>query len=215
MIVIVIQFVVGEWSEKKWKMLHMTKGPTYFGKWWHDEYKSVGDICIVQLDSWYKGLQELPRPTPKYYLIRKQIKNVNILMLIRISFFQPTFPIAMVLAINLEKKFTFQGKQSSLQSYHKTDVSMNGEIWPKMIAKSASSTKVEILVLEIQVPFQSVMIRKNMDTSTVITLWDSLLQVQCLKITEKVSFNTESEASYIYNILSRQMLVENAKNDPF
>ena len=53
-------------------MLHMTKGPTYFGKWWHDEYKSVGDICIVQLDSWYKGLQELPRPTPNYYLIRKQ-----------------------------------------------------------------------------------------------------------------------------------------------
>ena len=65
----------------------MTKGPTYFGKWWHDEYKSVGDICIVQLDSWYKGLQELPRPTPKYYLIRKQIKNLNILMMIRTSIF--------------------------------------------------------------------------------------------------------------------------------
>ena len=34
---------------------------------------------------------------------------------------------------------------------------------------------------------------------------------QCLKITEKVSFNIASEASYIY-ILSGQKLIKNAKN---
>ena len=33
---------------------------------------------------------------------------------------------------------------------------------------------------------------------------------QCLKITEKVSFNIASEASYIY-ILSGQKLIQNAK----
>ena len=37
---------------------------------------------------------------------------------------------------------------------------------------------------------------------------------QCLKITEKVSFNVASEASYIY-ILSGQKLIKNAKNGPF
>ena len=37
---------------------------------------------------------------------------------------------------------------------------------------------------------------------------------QCLKITEKVSFNIASEASYVY-ILSGQKLIENAKNGPF
>ena len=37
---------------------------------------------------------------------------------------------------------------------------------------------------------------------------------RCLKITEKVSFNIASEASYVY-ILSRQKLIKNAKNGPF
>ena len=37
---------------------------------------------------------------------------------------------------------------------------------------------------------------------------------QCLKITEKVSFNIASEASYGY-ILSVQKLIKNAKNDHF
>ena len=37
---------------------------------------------------------------------------------------------------------------------------------------------------------------------------------RCLKITEKVSFNIASEASYLY-ILSGQKLIKNAKNDPF
>ena len=37
---------------------------------------------------------------------------------------------------------------------------------------------------------------------------------QCLKITEKVSFNIASEASYAY-ILSGQKLIKNAKNGPF
>ena len=36
---------------------------------------------------------------------------------------------------------------------------------------------------------------------------------QCLKITEKVSFNIASEASYVY-ILSGQKLIKNAKNGP-
>ena len=37
---------------------------------------------------------------------------------------------------------------------------------------------------------------------------------QCLKITEKVSFDIASEASYFYN-LSGQKLIKNAKNGPF
>ena len=37
---------------------------------------------------------------------------------------------------------------------------------------------------------------------------------QCLKITEKVSFNNASEASYIY-ILSGQKFITNAKNGQF
>ena len=37
---------------------------------------------------------------------------------------------------------------------------------------------------------------------------------RCLKITEKVSFNIASEASYVY-ILSGQDLIKNAKNGPF
>ena len=39
-------------------------------------------------------------------------------------------------------------------------------------------------------------------------------QPQCLKITEKVSFNIASEASYVH-ILSGQKLIKNAKNGPF
>ena len=41
-----------------------------------------------------------------------------------------------------------------------------------------------------------------------------LLQARCLKITEKVSFNIASKASYVY-ILSGQKLIKNAKNGPF
>ena len=37
---------------------------------------------------------------------------------------------------------------------------------------------------------------------------------RCLKITEKVSFNIVSKASYVY-ILSGQMLIKNVKNGPF
>ena len=40
------------------------------------------------------------------------------------------------------------------------------------------------------------------------------LESRCLKITEKVSFNIESEASYVY-ILSGEKLIKNAKNSPF
>ena len=40
------------------------------------------------------------------------------------------------------------------------------------------------------------------------------VSTQCLKITEKVSFIFESEASYVY-ILSGQKLIKNAKNGPF
>ena len=37
---------------------------------------------------------------------------------------------------------------------------------------------------------------------------------RCLKITEKVSFNIASEATYVY-ILSGQKFIKNAKNGPF
>ena len=40
------------------------------------------------------------------------------------------------------------------------------------------------------------------------------LSTQCLKITEKVSFNVVSEASYVY-ILSGQKSIKNAKNGQF
>ena len=39
-------------------------------------------------------------------------------------------------------------------------------------------------------------------------------KTRCLKITEKVSFNIASEASYVY-ILSGQKLIKNAKNAQF
>ena len=42
----------------------------------------------------------------------------------------------------------------------------------------------------------------------------SCIIAECLKITEKVSFNIASEASYVY-ILSGQKLIKNAKNRPF
>ena len=38
--------------------------------------------------------------------------------------------------------------------------------------------------------------------------------LQCLKITEKVSFNIASEASYVY-ILKEQKSITNAKNGQF
>ena len=41
-----------------------------------------------------------------------------------------------------------------------------------------------------------------------------LTEARCLKITEKVSFKIESEASYVY-ILSGQKLNKNDKNCPF
>ena len=46
--------------------------------------------------------------------------------------------------------------------------------------------------------------------------WESVTNgsSRCLKITEKVSFNIASEASYVYN-LSGQKLIKNAKNGPF
>ena len=41
----------------------------------------------------------------------------------------------------------------------------------------------------------------------------SITIARCLKITEKVSFNIASEASYVY-VLSGQKLIQNAKNGP-
>ena len=38
-----------------------------------------------------------------------------------------------------------------------------------------------------------------------------LTVAQCLKITEKVSFNIASEANYVYIFLSGQKLIKNAK----
>ena len=39
-------------------------------------------------------------------------------------------------------------------------------------------------------------------------------ETRCLKITEKVSFNSVSEVSYVY-ILSGQKLIKTPKNGPF
>ena len=38
---------------------------------------------------------------------------------------------------------------------------------------------------------------------------------QCLKITEKVSINIASEASYVYILSGGQKLIKNAQNGPF
>ena len=40
------------------------------------------------------------------------------------------------------------------------------------------------------------------------------MNAQCLKITENVSFNIASQASYVY-ILSKQKLIKNAQNGQF
>ena len=61
-----------------------------------------------------------------------------------------------------------------------------------------------------------------MDIDSLITKWrcemimhcNLRLVARCLKITEKVSFNIASEASYVY-ILSGQKLIKNVKNGPF
>ena len=45
-------------------------------------------------------------------------------------------------------------------------------------------------------------------------VFDKTITSRCLKISEKVSFNITSEASYIY-MLSGQKLIKNAKNAPF
>ena len=44
--------------------------------------------------------------------------------------------------------------------------------------------------------------------------YNHLTATRCLKITEKVSFNIASEASYVY-ILSGQKSIKNAKIGPF
>ena len=48
----------------------------------------------------------------------------------------------------------------------------------------------------------------------VLFLQNHSIATRCLKITEKVSFNIASEASYVY-ILNGQKLIKNAKNGPF
>ena len=47
-----------------------------------------------------------------------------------------------------------------------------------------------------------------------MSLWFFFVKARCLQITEKVSFNIASVASYVY-ILSGQKLIKNAKNGPF
>ena len=42
----------------------------------------------------------------------------------------------------------------------------------------------------------------------------SITIARCLKITEKVSFNIASKASYVYIILSGRKFIKNAKNGP-
>ena len=55
--------------------------------------------------------------------------------------------------------------------------------------------------------------RKKKSYSRLITAKQNTVS-RCLKITEKVSFNIASEASYVC-ILSGQKLIKNAKNGPF
>ena len=50
-----------------------------------------------------------------------------------------------------------------------------------------------------------------------MTIWQKASKVnyaRCLKITDKVSFNIASEASYVY-ILSGQKIIKSAKNGQF
>ena len=54
--------------------------------------------------------------------------------------------------------------------------------------------------------------REDLFSATIATT--SFTQTRCLKITEKVSFNIASKASYFY-ILSGQKLIKNAKNGQF
>ena len=52
------------------------------------------------------------------------------------------------------------------------------------------------------------------DFCIIIPFFTIFIHTQCLKITEKVSFNIASEASYVY-ILSGQKFIKNAKNGQF
>ena len=51
-------------------------------------------------------------------------------------------------------------------------------------------------------------------SSMLVVSYNFKRNAQCLKITEKVSFNIASEASYFY-VLNGQKLTKNAKNGPF
>ena len=52
------------------------------------------------------------------------------------------------------------------------------------------------------------------NASTVVIILFFFFYARCLKLTEKISFNIASEASYVH-ILSGQKLIKNAKNVPF
>ena len=54
----------------------------------------------------------------------------------------------------------------------------------------------------------------SLEMQTPKLLWLKRNKAQCLKITEKVSLNIASVASYVY-ILSGQKLIKNAKIGPF
>ena len=67
-------------------------------------------------------------------------------------------------------------------------------------------------IQEVRTMVTRILLKKKMETKHIIFCWLDLtwVRTQCLKITDKVSFNIASEGSYGY-ILSGQKLIENAK----
>ena len=77
------------------------------------------------------------------------------------------------------------------------------------MSKSATQKRLSFFILSLPVDFTEV---KNPLEKSHFQSIDMFSR--CLKITDKVSFNIASEASYVY-ILSGQKLIKNAKNGPF
>ena len=90
--------------------------------------------------------------------------------------------------------------------------SLRGKIWAQVLGCDATDKDMSYHKTLIQAVIHNDVMVDKLIIKDVQVLFFCLSR--CLKITEKVSFNIASEASYVY-ILSGQMLIKNAKNGPF
>ena len=90
--------------------------------------------------------------------------------------------------------------------------SLRGKIWAQVLGCDATDKDMSYHKTLIQAVIHNDVMVDKLIIKDVQVLFFCLSR--CLKITEKVSFNIASEASYVY-ILIGQMLIKNVKNGPF